>query len=299
MIDILISVSQHYTLVFRSSHDRTVETLYLLCPVCRPDVQWFLELGNMGSSRFFKLTAAGCGVVLMIFLYYLSSEDFQSGASRSSSAERRRENIWYVTTLYNYSAGLVWPRNNDDDDDDDRIMSQIDVMNVYARQKRNRKLKIILRVGDFNFEDFAGQEQFDKCPIVDCWLTNDQSQARDADALLITEFHQASRYLYLPKPRRQIWIAQHSESPLNNRIDPHSVRGLINWTASYRHDSTIVFRYDKMVPSVPATTTVTSGEGSLNYAAGKTKLVAWFVSNCNAGNQRMRYAQELSQFIQV
>lgn len=137
------------------------------------------------------------------------------------------------------------------------------------------------------------------CPIVDCWLTNDQSQARDADALLISEFSDSSRQLYLPKPHRQIWIAQHWESPLHNRIDPKSVRGLINWTASYRHDSTIAFRYVKIVPNVQAAKTVTSGAGSLNYAAGKSKLVAWFVSNCNARNHRMRYAHELSKSIQV
>jgi len=205
----------------------------------------------------------------------------------------------HAMTLYNYSIGLVWPRN-DMDDHDDRIMSQIDVMNVYARQQRNRNLKIILRVGNFNFENwFAGQEQFvrDGCPIVDCWLTNDQSEAHDADALLISEFDESSRKLYLPKPHRQIWIAQHWESPLHNRIDPKSVRGLINWTASYRHDSTVAFRYGKVVPSVQATTAVTSV--NINYAAGKTRVVAWFVSNCNAMNERMRYARELSQSIQV
>jgi len=246
--------------------------------------------------------AVACVIVLSIVLYHLTSTDLHNGASRGWTVEQRgREHIWHVSSSYNYSVGLVWPRDADDDDDD-RIMSQIDVMNVYARQKRKRKLKVILRVGNFNFENWvAGQEQFvrDKCPIMDCWMTKDQSQARDADVLLISEFHDSSRHLYLPKPRRQIWIAQHSESPLHNRIDTHSVRGLINWTASYRHDSTIAFRYGKMVPRVSATTTLTPGEGSVNYAAGKTKLVAWFVSNCNAGNHRLRYAQDLSQFIQV
>ena len=211
------------------------------------------------------------------------------------------QHISRVMKTYNYSIGLVWPRD-DMDDHNDRILSQIDVMNVYARQKRNRKLKIILRVGNCNFKHWlAGKEQFlrDGCPIVDCWLTNNRSEARDADALLISEFRNSSRKLYLPKPHHQIWIAQHYESPLHNRIDPKSVRGLINWTASYRHDSTVAFRIAKMIPSVQATTAVTPGEGSVNYAAGKTRLVAWFVSNCHASNERMRYARELARFIQV
>jgi len=270
--------------------------------------QWFLAPGSWSRTRLVKL-AAVTGVVVLVIHYQLSSTDVNQRASsverldqRASSVERRRrQHISRVTTMHNYSVGLVWPRD-DVDFDDDRIASQLDVMNVYARQKRNRKLKVVLRVGNFNFENWlAGQEQFvrDRCPIANCWLTNDRSQARDADALLISEFNDEDRHLYLPKPLRQIWIAQHWESPLHNRIDPKSVRGLINWTASYRHDSTVVFRYGKMVPSAPATAAVTSDEGSINYAAGKTKLVAWFVSNCRAGNQRMRYAQELSQFIQV
>jgi len=159
-----------------------------------------------------------------------------------------------VKTVYSNSAGPVWPRNNDDDD---RIMSQVDAMNVYAlHQKRNRTLKVILLVGKFNFFTCAaGQEPFSKCPIVDCWLTRNVSQAPDANALLISEFRYSDRSLYLPKPRRQIWIAQHMESPRHNRIDPRSLRGLINWTASYRRDSTIVFRYDMMVPGVPTNAT--------------------------------------------
>jgi len=232
----------------------------------------------------------------------MNSTDRHNSASRMLLLEQRRQqHISHVSTLYNYSIGLVWPRN-DIDDDNDRIMSQIDVMNVYASQKRNRKLKVILRVGNFNFEEWmAGQERFvrDQCPIVDCWMTNDQSLARDADALLISEFRNSSRHLYLPKPRGQIWIAQHKESPLHNRIKPKLVSGLINWTATYRRDSTITFRYGKMAPSVHATAADSSGKGSYNYAAGKSKLVAWFVSNCNTSNQRMRYAEELSRFIQV
>lgn len=36
-----------------------------------------------------------------------------------------------------------------------------------------------------------------------------------------------------------------------------------------------------------------------NYAANKTKAVAWFVSNCAARNNRLHYAQELKKHIAV
>ena len=252
------------------------------------------------------MLAAVTGVFLLVIHYQLSSTDHVtlelSSADHVTLEWRRREHISRVMTMYNFSIGQVWP-HDDFDNFDDRIASQIDLMNTYARQNRSRKLKVILRVGNFNFDNWnwiAGQEQFvrDNCPITDCWNTNNRSQAPEADALIISEFRWSTRRFYLPKPRRQIWIAQHRESPLHNRIDPRSVCGLINWTATYRHDSTIPFRIlRKYAPSGPAVET--SGDADINFAANKTKLVAWFVSNCHASNNRMRYAKELSQFIQV
>jgi len=40
-------------------------------------------------------------------------------------------------------------------------------------------------------------------------------------------------------------------------------------------------------------------EQNMNYAANKTKKVAWFVSNCGAKNGRLQYAQELAKYISV
>lgn len=36
-----------------------------------------------------------------------------------------------------------------------------------------------------------------------------------------------------------------------------------------------------------------------NYAANKTKKVAWMVSNCGSSNGRMEYAQNLAKYIDV
>lgn len=38
---------------------------------------------------------------------------------------------------------------------------------------------------------------------------------------------------------------------------------------------------------------------SRDYAANKTKKVAWFVSNCGARNNRLQYARELGKYIEV
>lgn len=40
-------------------------------------------------------------------------------------------------------------------------------------------------------------------------------------------------------------------------------------------------------------------EQSINYAKGKTKQVAWFVSNCNAKNNRLELARTLQNYIGV
>ena len=69
-----------------------------------------------------------------------------------------------------------------------------------------------------------------------------------------------------------------------------------NWSATYRTDSTLVAPYerwqyyDKNIQQLPI---------KKNYAAGKTKGVAWFVSNCKAKNGRLEYAKELAKFIEV
>lgn len=69
-----------------------------------------------------------------------------------------------------------------------------------------------------------------------------------------------------------------------------------NWTATYRRDSDIVAPYERWtfyndkIKQIPQ---------EKNYAANKTKKVAWFVSNCGARNERLAYARELQKYIQV
>lgn len=38
---------------------------------------------------------------------------------------------------------------------------------------------------------------------------------------------------------------------------------------------------------------------NFNFAAKKTKLVAWYVDECESHNNRMEYARELQKHIQV
>ena len=83
------------------------------------------------------------------------------------------------------------------------------------------------------------------------------------------------------------------ESPLHISLKLDN----IDWTATYRRDSTIVAPYGKWSPYHE--TMVTSNEDEVNIAEKKSKKVAWFVSNCNAKNNRLEYARNLSHYIDV
>jgi len=168
----------------------------------------------------------------------------------------------------------------------------------FPGRKNITKVKVILGVGHFNLETFKeGQGYFveENCPITQCITTRNTSVHKTADAVLISEYGWGS-WPRPPKPPHQVWIAQHWESPKHNRIDANAVKDLINWTASYRRESTIVVGYGHYEKIQKTSNTPVS---SINYAAGKTKQVAMLVSNCNPANDRMDFARQLSRYIAV
>lgn len=64
----------------------------------------------------------------------------------------------------------------------------------------------------------------------------------------------------------------------------------------FRRDSDIVAPYAKYQYYDPK---IKQLEQEENYAVNKTKMVAWFVSNCHTKNGRLEYARELAKHIQV
>ena len=73
-------------------------------------------------------------------------------------------------------------------------------------------------------------------------------------------------------------------------------KDVFNWTATYRHDSELVAPYEKWVYTDP---TVRRKPVTVNFAANKTRKVAWFVSNCGAKNKRLEYAHSLQKYMDV
>jgi len=156
-----------------------------------------------------------------------------------------------------------------------------------------------------------GEEKFikEQCPVSACRLTADRSVSLTAEMRLL----QGDATFYLAKkPVGQIWTMFLLESPANTGAFSRA-GDLINWTATYRSDSTIVTPYERFVPyrnasrgdrrlqrrtataPAAASTANVSASSTRNYAAGKTKMVAWFVSNCGPKNKRNEYADELAK----
>ncbi|CAG0892173.1 unnamed protein product, partial [Cyprideis torosa] len=129
----------------------------------------------------------------------------------------------------------------------------------------------------------------EKCPVDQCQFSHEKHDFATADVVIFKD-----QVPERPEGRsNQIWVLYMLECPFHT---PHGKKNAVNWTATYRHDSDLVAPYAKWVYYDPA---VKRKQVQKNYAAGKTKKVAWFVSNCHAKNGRLQYAKELSKYIDV
>ena len=191
----------------------------------------------------------------------------------------------------------VWPSLGNFDDD--RILAQLKFPPQSRKQKRwvveTKPLKKILLFHGFKDWDIKpGRQTFieQKCAVNKCSLTDDRRKMSSADAVLFKQYPAMVRY---KRPISQVWIYFMLEPP-TLPIDLRPFRNTFNWTATFRRDSDIVAPYEKFVPHTSAIRTQVRDK---NFADGKTKKVAWFVSNCKSANLRMEYARELSKYIQV
>ena len=205
-----------------------------------------------------------------------------------------------ITKAPKPSPKLLWPSiEKIEHYRDDRILAQMKhrPQSVIQYEKRGEKvpLKTILLyhgLGGWNVK--RGQEKFkdDKCPVTDCYLTDDRRKSAEADMIM---FHHSPTRPWAERPANQVWVLFMLESPYHTP-GLHGYGNIFNWTATYRHDSVIVAPYERFTYYNDSVRTLPLKK---NYAAGKTKKVAWFVSNCGARNGRRQYAEELGKHIQV
>ena len=74
-----------------------------------------------------------------------------------------------------------------------------------------------------------------------------------------------------------------------------------NWTATYRRDSTLVAPYGwwKSYQEDEDDADNSDKVVSADFAGVREGRVAWFVSNCDANNKRLEYAEQLSKYYPV
>ncbi|KAK7491430.1 hypothetical protein BaRGS_00017259 [Batillaria attramentaria] len=235
-------------------------------------------------------------------------DDFKRGRrpSLSFSGQRIHDHAVKAKSVHNdttslsisshHSTMLVYP--SVEEYSEDRIVNQLSFVSQDLVQKRERgaqvsSKKILVYNGLGSWHIPRGQTLFkeQKCTVQDCELVDDRSKMNQADVVLF----QHPPGAVSDRPYHQIWALFVLESPYHTPSFASS-RAVFNWTATYRHDSTIVAPYEKYVP---LNASLLTRKPTKNYAAGKTKKVAWFVSNCGARNKRRQYADELGKHIQV
>jgi len=132
-----------------------------------------------------------------------------------------------------------------------------------------------------------------QCPVSTCVITTNRGEAEESDLILFKDHFSAPTHR---RREEQVWLLYLLECPLHTQVFSSNQRSMFNWTATYRSDSTIVAPYERWQYHHPSTYSMPLQK---NYAANKTKQVAWFVSNCGARNGRLQYAQELAKYIGV
>ena len=118
--------------------------------------------------------------------------------------------------------------------------------------------------------EFLKQE----CPVSTCALVTEKAQADTADLILFKDHFSKQN---INRSSTQLWMIYMLECPHHTQVFPQ--KGLFNWTATYRSDSTIVTPYERWQYYDQS---IKTRPQDRNFADNKTKQVAWFVSNCGA-----------------
>ena len=138
----------------------------------------------------------------------------------------------------------------------------------------------------------------------DCVYTHNRT-AYNESRVVIFNFHLINTS-DLPESRTpdHIWIAYYLESVTRLKPALHEMRHLFNATATYMSNADIQDPYGIKLEFGNAFDTSSAAyenmvESLTKKIRNKTKLVAWFVSNCRTPSARMVYAKELSKHISV
>ena len=135
-----------------------------------------------------------------------------------------------------------------------------------------------------------GRAPFAKCAVKDCLLVPLRLSATP-DVLI---FHSRNPpnlpYKRLPT-QKYVFFTMEPE------LKEHPLAIKYNLTMTYRLDSDIPIPYSRFKKT--GNRKEPTSQYPVNYALGKSKKVAWVVSNCKTNSNREEYVDELKKFIEV
>lgn len=136
---------------------------------------------------------------------------------------------------------------------------------------------------------------FENCPIKECRISFQRKDFNKSDAVIFDGFTLPERATK-SKPRDQIWILYHNDSPMTYRVTDryHLCKEKFNWTLSYRRDADFYFNMGRF-----ETLEQKNNMNFTNIVNGKSKLVAIVVSNCHTHSKRHEFIQELKKHVAV
>ncbi|KAI9554680.1 hypothetical protein GHT06_019956 [Daphnia sinensis] len=183
----------------------------------------------------------------------------------------------------------------------------------------NRRNKTILIWNGFDILDSStfgeGHEPFIKhrCQVSECIVYYNASSLplEQYDAILIHVILLNQTHLLPTFPRRKyqrfVFLTQESpDSMIDKAVNVTTLGNVFNWTMSYKANSDIPMFYGRIIPKSTAPKNLKETQQRIrethlaeNYAANKTRLVAWLVSHCETPGHRERYVTQLRKFIRV
>ena len=175
-----------------------------------------------------------------------------------------------------------------------------------GKNVQNTPVKLILKWTKFYGRSWGvpqGRHIFEdlRCPVKECSITDDKSLVDSAHAMIV-HMRDISDPSQLPTRRtqQQRWIFYNLESPHHTETNLTKFNGLFNWTSTYSSESDIPSPYGKYQTFDKYTQFNKNETEGPRYTrslsqrhATKSRLGAWFVTNCKAKNNRKEYVDAL------
>ena len=209
------------------------------------------------------------------------------------SAAKALKTVVSSRSFYAKPPNTIWP-NRTALESRDRIVNQLE----YVPPKYNASAppKLIVLPNDIDGVKSARKRlKEENCLVQNCEFSSKVSDVLKADTVVVKSDFGVGQYSKMTTPN-QVWVMYQLESPYHSSSF-NQLAKRTNWTATYRRDSVLVAPYEKFVPYKDVA--YLPDKPPKNYAQNKTKLAAWFVTNCYARNGRSQYVEELQKHMNV